>query len=272
PLGDDYVQVLRRGSLEERWIDVFPNKGKSSGAFSSGSPGTFPFIMMSYSGESGSMGTLAHELGHSMHSWHVWQTQPVLYGDYTLFAAEVASNFHQAMLRGYLFNQNLPRDLQIAIIEEAMSNFHRYFLVMPTLARFELEIHQRVEQGRGATADEMIELLAGYFAEGYGDEMSLDRERVGIGWATFPHLYEDYYVFQYATGISGANALASRILAGTPGAADNYRRFLRAGSSMYALDSLKLAGVDLTTPEPVEETYQVLSGLLDRLEQLLETA
>ncbi|MEZ4767506.1 MAG: oligoendopeptidase F [Caldilineales bacterium] len=269
PLGDDYVQVMRQGCLEDRWIDVYPNKGKGNGAFSSGSPGTYPFIMMSYADGSGDLGTLAHELGHSMHSWHVWQNQPPLYSDYTIFAAEVASNFHQAMMRGHLLSLDLPRDLQIAIIEEAMSNFHRYFLVMPTLARFELAMHQRIEQGEGITADDLIHTLADLFAEGYGDEMHLDRQRVGIGWATFPHLYTDYYVFQYATGISGANALARRILAGTPGAAEDYRRFLSAGDSMYAIDSLKLAGVDLSTPEPVEETYQVLSGLLDRLEALL---
>lgn len=271
PMGDDYVQAVRRGCLEDRWIDVYPNKGKSNGAFSSGSPGTFPFIMMSYTEDSGDLGTLAHELGHSMHSYHVWQTQPPLYSDYTIFAAEVASNFHQAMMRGHLLSLDLPRDLQIAIIEEAMSNFHRYFLVMPTLARFELEMHQRVERGEGITADDLIETFADLSEEGYGGEVQVDRQRVGIDWATFPHLYADYYVFQYATGISGANALARRILAGTPGAAEAYRQFLRAGDSMYAIDSLKLAGVDLSSPEPVEETYQVLSGLLDRLERLLES-
>ena len=271
PLGEDYVQVMRQGCLQDRWIDVYPNQGKGNGAFSSGSPGTFPFIMMSYTDDSGDLGTLAHELGHSMHSYHVWQSQPGLYSDYTIFAAEVASNFHQAMMRGHLLSIDLPRDLQIAIIEEAMSNFHRYFLIMPTLARFELEMHQRIERGDGITADGLIDTMADLFAEGYGDEVEIDRQRVGITWATFPHLYVDYYVFQYATGISGANALARRILAGTPGAAEDYRKFLRAGSSMYAIDSLKLAGVDLSSPQAVEETYQVLSGLLDRLEALLES-
>jgi oligoendopeptidase F len=150
-----------------------------------------------------------------------------------------------------------------------MSNFHRYFLVMPTLARFELEVHQRVERGEGMTADGMIKLLADLSAEGFGDEMALDQERVGIGWATFPHLYADYYVFQYATGISGAHALANRILSGVPGAAGDYLSFLRAGSSMYPLDALRMAGVDLLTPQPVEETFQVLSSLIDRLEQLV---
>ena len=265
PLGKDYVATMRRGCLEDRWIDVFPNKGKSSGAFSSGSPGTHPFIMMSYDEDAISLGTLAHETGHSMHSYLIWQNQPVLYSEYTIFAAEVASNFHQAMMRAHLFNLDLDRNLQIALIEEAMANFHRYFLVMPTLASFELDMHQRVERGEGLTADVMVGALADLVAEGYGDEVQIDRDRVGIDWATFPHLYADYYVFQYATGISAANALANRILSGTAGAVDDYLAFLRSGASMYALDSLKLAGIDMTTPEPVEETYQVLSGLIDRL-------
>ena len=270
PLGDEYVRILRKGCLEDRWIDVYPNQGKGSGAFSSGRPGTLPFILMSYSEDAISLGTLAHELGHSMHSYLAWQAQPTVYGEYSLFIAEVASNFHQAMLRAHLLSLDLDHSLQIAIIEEAMSNFHRYFLVMPTLARFELEVHKRIEQGEGITADRMIDLLADLSAEGFGDAVALDRKRVGIQWATFPHLFEDYYVFQYATGISGAHALAHRVLSGTPGAADAYLAMLKAGGSIYPLDALKIAGVDLTTPEPVRETFAVLAGLIDRLELLVE--
>ena len=159
------------------------------------------------------------------------------------FIAEVASNFHQAMFRAHLLSLDLDHSLQIAIIEEAMSNFHRYFLVMPTLARFELEVHRRIEQGEGITADRMIDLLADLSVEGFGDAVALDRTRVGIQWATFPHLFEDYYVFQYATGISGAHALAHRVLSGTPGAADVYLAMLKAGGSIYPLDALKMAGV-----------------------------
>jgi oligoendopeptidase F len=206
-----------------------------------------------------------------MHSLLAWQSQPVLYARYSLFAAEVASNFHQAMLRAHLLRQELPRDLQIAVIEEAMSNFHRYFLIMPTLARFELETHQRVERGQGLTADSLIDLLADLLAEAYGPEMAIDPERVGIQWATYGHMYSDYYVYQYATGISGAHALSNRILAGTPGAAEDYLRFLRAGASLYPIDALRLAGVDLATPLPVQETFAVLGDLVDRLEGLVAT-
>ena len=150
-----------------------------------------------------------------------------------------------------------------------MSNFHRYFFIMPTLARFELETHERVERGQGLTADDMNALMADLFSEGYGGEMEVDRDRVGITWATFGHLYIDYYVYQYATGISGANALSKRILTGKPGAVDDYMSFLKAGGSMYPLDALQLAGVDLTTPEAVEVAFGILSDMVDRLETLV---
>jgi oligoendopeptidase F len=137
------------------------------------------------------------------------------------------------------------------------------------LARFELEVHERIERGEGLTADDMIRLMTDLFREGYGDEMYVDEERVGITWAQFPHLYVDYYVFQYATGISGAHALAKRILSEEQGAVDDYLRFLKAGSSRYPVEALKIAGVDLSKPEAVEETFEYLSGLVDRLDMFV---
>jgi oligoendopeptidase F len=224
--------------------------------------------MMSYDNSLTAMSTLAHELGHSMHSYLSSKTQPFVYSDYSLFAAEVASNFNQAMVRAHLFQTNSDPHFQIAMIEEAMNNIHRYFFIMPTLARFELEIHERVERGDGVTADDMIELMADLFSEGYGDKMHVDRQRVGITWATFSHLYSNYYVFQYATGISAAHALAGRILDGTPGAAEAYINFLSAGSSLYPVDALRAAGVDMRTPEAVERTFAVLADYVERLGRL----
>ena len=213
---------------------------------------------------------VAHELGHSLHSHYTWQTQPQIYSRYSLFVAEVASNFNQAMVRAHLLATQPDRDFQITIIEEAMANFHRYFFIMPTLARFELEIHERVERGQSLTADGLIGLMADLFAEGYGDDVVLDRARTGITWAEFStHLYSNFYVFQYATGIAGAHALAQKILDGETGAVERYHTFLKAGGSLYPLDALRQAGVDLTTPEPVEQTFGVLAGLVERLEKLV---
>ena len=268
PMGAEYVETVRKGALEDRWVDVYPNKGKRIGAFSWGAPGTHPFIMMSFNDNMIALSTLAHELGHSMHSYLTWQNQPLIYGEYSLFVAEVASNFHQALVRGHLLKSNPDKNFQIAIIEEAMSNFLRYFFIMPTLARFELETHERAEKGEALTADSMMTLMADLFAEGYGKSVTFDREHVGMVWSTFGHLFSDYYVYAYATGISGAHALSRRVLDGAPNAVEDYTKFLKAGASMYPLDALKMAGVDLTTPDAVEETFAVMSGYIDRLEKL----
>jgi len=269
PLGDEYVSTLRRGCLEERWIDIYANQGKTDAQFSAGWRGTHPFILMRYADSLGSMSTLAHELGHSMHSYLSAKTQPRVYTNYSLFVAEVASNFNQAMVRAYLLDHNTDKDFQIGVLEEAMSNFHRYFFIMPTLARFELEMHERIERGEATPASVLNTLMADLFTEGYGGEMAVDRDRVGITWATFGHLYSPFYVYQYATGISAANALAKRILGGDAEAPKKYVEFLKAGSSVYPLDALKIAGVDMASPDTVNEAFSVLSGLVDRLEKLV---
>jgi oligoendopeptidase F len=194
-----------------------------------------------------------------------------VYSQYSLFVAEVASNFNQALVRDHLLKTNHDPQFQVSLLEEAFSIFHRYFFIMPILAQFELEIHQRVERGEGVTAQDMNALMADLFAEGYGSEMEFDRDRTGITWATFGHLYQDYYVYQYSTGISAAHALSRRVLAGTEGAAEDYLRFLSAGASLYPLEALKLAGVDMSAPQAVEETFDILAQMVDRLEELTKT-
>ena len=270
PLGRDYVNTLRQGTLKDRWVDSTANQGKMNGAFSYGVPKTHPFIMMSFTNDIGSMSTLAHELGHSMHSYLTWKNQPLTYVGYSLFVAEVASNFNQAMMRGHLLKTITDRNFLISLIEEAVGgNFFRYFFQMPTLARFELETHQRAERGEPLTADSMQNLMADLFTEGFGPKVKIDRPRVGMVWSTFGHLFTDYYVYSYATGISGAHALSGRILRGEPNAVEDYLGFLKSGSSVYPLDVLKKAGVDLTTPKAVEETFAVMESYIDRLEELV---
>ena len=204
-----------------------------------------------------------------MHSYFSQQAQPIIFARYTLFSAEVASNFNQAMTRAYLLENIEDSDFQVGVIEEAMSNFHRYFLIMPTLARFELEMHERVEKGEGLTADLMIERMADLFAEAYGPAMQIDRERLGITWAQFGHLYRNFYVYKYATGIAGAHALAKRVRAEGESAVEAYLRFLKAGGSGYSLVILREAGVDLEHPEPVEAAMGTMADYIDRLESIL---
>ena len=270
PMGNEYVSVMRQGCLEDRWIDWAPNIGKRQGAFSTRVPrGTLPFIMMSYTDDVGSMSTLAHELGHAMHAYYASRAQPMIYYTYPSIVAETASNFNQAMTRAHLLATNPSKSFQIALLEEAMSNYYRYFFIMPTLARFELETHQRIENGQALTAESMIELMADLFSEGFGGQMNLDRERVGITWGTFTtHLYIDYYSFQYAIGISAANAIAKRILDGMPDAANDHINFLKAGSSKPPMEVFKIAGVDMTSTKPIEEAFKVLGEYIDRLDEL----
>lgn len=267
PMGEEYVNVMRRGCLEDRWVDWSPNAGKRQGAFSTRVPkDTHPFIMMSYTDGIESMSTLSHELGHSMHAYYASRAQPMMYYTYPSIVAETASNFNQAMTRAHLLDTNRSKSFQLALLEEAMSNFHRYFFIMPTLARFELETHQRVERGEALTAESMIELMADLFSEGFGNEMNLDRERVGITWGTFTtHLYIDYYSFQYAIGISAANAIAKRILSGVPDAAKDHINFLQAGSSKPPMEIFQIAGVDMTSTQPIEDAFEVLEDYVDRI-------
>lgn len=269
PLGQEYVEPMRRGLFEERWVDWGQNQGKRAGAYSSGLKGTFPYIFMSWSDDIFSMSTLAHELGHSMHSYFTRRTQPIVYARYSLFVAEVASNFNQAMVRAMLLSEAQDPAYKLAVLEEAFSNFHRYLFVMPTLARFELELYQRIEKGGAIAAPYLINRLAELFSEGYGGEVEVDPERLGSGWMNFSHLYSPFYVYQYATGIAAANALAKDVLEQGEPAARRYLDFLKAGDSVYPIEALKIAGIDMTRPQPVERGFEVLKSMVDELEALV---
>jgi oligoendopeptidase F len=275
PLGDEYVRIMRRGAHEDRWVDIYPNQGKRMGAFSSGVMDTRPFIFMSYNDDIFSMSTLAHELGHSMHSHYARHTQPFVYSNYGLFQAEVASNMHQALTRRHLLGAHPDPEFQIAVIEEAMSNFYRYFFIMPSLARLELEVHERAERGGAITADYLNHLMADLMIEVYGSEVELgprDYDRVGSTWAQFhTHLYSNFYVYQYATGIAAADHLVGRVAEGDPRAVESYLAFLKSAGSMYPMEGLRMAGVDMTSREPVEAAFATLASMVDRLEKLTAT-
>ncbi len=267
PLGDEYVSIVRDGA-RNRWVDRAANRGKHGGAFSGGSPGTPPFISMTYDDDFNSVSTLTHELGHSLHSYYTWQAQPHVYSDYGMMVAETASNMHQALMGKKLLSEVDDPAFLIEIIEERMSNHLRYFFTMPILARFELECHTRVEEGGALTAENMSELLADIYEESYGGEVVVDRELMGITWARFPHLFQAYYVFNYAIGIAAAAELSNQVLDEGETAVQRYLNFLRTGASSFEIDALRDAGVDMTGPGPVQAAFDLLAVYVDRLDEL----
>jgi oligoendopeptidase F len=276
PLGEDYGTVLRCGALEERWVDYAQNEGRGQGAFASAAYDAHPFVFNTFDGSLMAMSVLAHELGHAMHSYLMNTNQPEIYNGYGALGAssavaETASNFHQAMLRAYLMKEKADdKNFQLTLIDEAMFNFHRYFFIMPTLARFEYEIYSRAEQDKPLNAAILNGIMREMFAEGYGDTMTDDPERTQTTWGQFLHLYMPFYTFQYSVGISAAHALAEGILAGHAENAERYLSFLKAGWSQDAPDLFQRAGVDMTQPEPIEKTFSVLAKLVERLENLVE--
>jgi oligoendopeptidase F len=273
PLGEEYAATIRRGSIEDRWVDYAPNAGKRQGAACVLAVGDFPpFVFLSYRDDMNSLSALAHELGHSLQSHYQNLEQPLIYNNYRDLSsaiAETGSNFHQVMTRAYLreFKKD-DRDFQIAILDEAMFNLHRYLFIMPTLARFEFEVCERLERGEPLNAAIFNSIMAGLYAEGYGDTLEDDAERTAITWAQFSHLYWPFYTFQYAVGISAAQALAEGVISGAPNAAQNYLEFLKKSTAMYPFDLWKLAGVDMSTPKPVEKAFAALSDIVDQLESL----
>lgn len=267
PLGDEYQAELERGLKRDQWVDVYPNRGKRDGAFATGLYRGPSFIMMSYHDDLGSLSTLAHELGHAVHSALMNKTQPLRYANYSMVEAETASNFNQALMRPYLFDKLTGTNERLAILDETFGNFHRYFFIMPTLVRFEMAVHDAILRGEGMPSTRLNQIMRDLFQEGYGDEISAD-ERTGTTWAHFGHLYMPFYTFQYAGGIAAAAALADEISNGVDGSLARYLNFLKGGRTVQPVEAFRRAGIDLTSPEPIEKAFSVLEGHVAQLEQL----
>src|SRR5690606_25206371 len=207
----------------------------------------------------------------AMHGVLMDEAQPVPYANYAMMIAETASNFNQALVRAHLLEKFSAPEARLAVLDETFFNFHRYFFIMPTLVRFELRVHAAVERGEGLSAAKLNDLMRDLFQEGYGDQITAD-ERTGVTWAQFGHLFVPFYTFQYAAGIAAAAALADDVLAGRSGAAERYLEFLRAGSSVPPIEALRLAGVDMTTVQPLERAFDLFEGYVAQLEELASDA
>ena len=271
PLGDAVAAVIRRG-FDERWVDVLENEGKTSGAFSDGSYLTPPYMLMNYKEELGSVFTLAHEWGHSLHSFLARETQPSVYSGYTIFVAEVASTLLEALLSHKMISdarESGDKELQLFLLNQTAERFRTTLFRQTLFAEFELKIHTVVENKEALTAEKMSEIYGEINRAFYQTEVNVDPV-ADIEWARIPHFYYGYYVYQYATGISAAQTLARQILReGTP-AVERYLNFLRGGGSMSSIDLLKGAGVDMTTPEPINAAIDVFEETIAEMEKLAE--
>ncbi len=267
PLGEDYLNVLKEG-FENRWVDIHENKGKRSGAYSSGAYGTNPYILMNWQDNVNNLFTLAHEFGHSVHSYYTRKHQPYPYGNYSIFVAEVASTCNENLLNDYLLDTIEDEKKRIYLLNHQLEGFRGTLFRQTMFAEFEHTIHKKAQDGEALTAEvltqEYYELNKKYF----GPNITIDEE-IGLEWARIPHFYYNYYVYQYATGISAATALSKQILEEGEPAVRRYLEFLKSGSSDYPIEVLKKAGVDMTKAEPIQEALKVFEAKLTELESLL---
>ncbi|MBT2215440.1 oligoendopeptidase F [Virgibacillus dakarensis] len=268
PLGEEYVNIVKEG-YENRWIDVEESKGKRSGAYSSGAYGTHPYILLNWQDRLNDLFTLAHELGHSVHSYYTRKAQPFRYGNYSIFVAEVASTCNEALLNEYMLHHLDDEQQKLYILNHFLEGFRGTVFRQTMFAEFEHDIHVRMQNGDALTADKLTEIYYNLNKKYFGDDVVSD-EAIGLEWARIPHFYMDYYVYQYATGYSAATTLANRILSGEEGAVDRYiNKFLKAGSSDYPIEVLKHAGVDMTSKQPILDALDVFEEKLNEMEKLL---
>jgi len=266
PLGEEYQSRLAEG-LESRWVDVYENRGKRSGAYSGGAYDSQPFILMNYQDDVESMYTLAHELGHSLHSQFTKEHQPYVYSNYEIFVAEVASTVNEVLLTRYLLDTIEEERLRRFVLDQSIERFRSTLFRQTMFADFEHRTHRVVEDGDALTADRLDGIYGDLKSEFYADAVTDDR--IAREWSRIPHFYSAYYVYQYSTGISAAISLVDDILSGDDDAADRYVEFLKRGSRTYPIELLSDAGVDMASPVPIEGAIDLYDDYLDEIEALL---
>ncbi|MEJ5261205.1 MAG: oligoendopeptidase F [Ignavibacterium sp.] len=267
-MGDDYVSSLKK-AFSERWIDVYETAGKRSGAYSSGTTyGVHPYVMLNWTDLLNDVFTLAHEMGHNMHSYYTGLAQPYIYANYSIFLAEVASTFNEALLLEYLIKNSSSKEEKLHLLEKYLNNITSTFYRQVMFAEFEKTVYEKTEKGEALTPEQLCEIYGSLFQKYWGPSMTVDEEE-SFTWARVPHFYYNFYVFQYATGMAASETLAHKVKTEGKPAIDRYIEFLKSGSSDYPINVLKKAGVDMNSPEPILAISKKMNSILDELESLL---
>lgn len=267
PLGDEYIKKAKEG-FEDRWFDVLENDGKRSGGYSSGSYDTEPYILLNYNDSLDSLFTTAHELGHSMHSYYTRNTQPYIYGDYSIFLAEIASTTNELLLLNYMIDHAKDDKEKAYLLNHYVNSFKSTVFRQTMFAEFEHKANKLVEEGKPVTSEKLDEIYHDLNVDYFGDDIEVDKY-ISTEWARIPHFYMFYYVFQYATGFSSAVSLSDKILNGDKKDLDKYLNFLKAGKSKYPLEVLKDAGVDMTKKDSLQKAMDVCKEKLEELKKAL---
>ena len=271
PLGSEYVNTVKK-AIEERWIDVYPNIGKRSGAYSNG--GAFdvhPYILLNFNESYSDVSTLAHELGHTMHSFYSNKTQPYPKSHYTTFVAEVASTFNEVLLFNHMIKNVKDDDIRLSLLMNWLDGFKGTLFRQTQFAEFEKKIHEEVEKGKPLTGDYLSELYGDILKKYYGHDQKvcIIDDYVKIEWANIPHFYMNFYVYQYSTSFTASMSLAEKVMNREPGALEKYLKFISSGGSDYPINLLKEAGVDMTTSVPFEKTIEAMNKVMDEIETIL---
>ena len=269
PLGEEYLSLLKQG-FDSRWIDVYENEGKRSGAYSWGAYGSHPYVLLNFHGTLNDVFTLAHEMGHSIHTWYSDRNQPFTYAGYKIFVAEVASTCNEALLIRHLLKKAGSREEKAYLLNHFLESFRGTLFRQTMFAEFEDTAHKKAARGESLTAESLCSIYRQLNADYFGPAMTVDRQ-IDYEWERIPHFYTPFYVYQYATGFSAAVAISSRIMSGEPGALEGYKKFLSGGCSMKPIDLLKLCGVDMSTTRPVDEALGFFGELIEEFKKCIHT-